>query len=147
MGKKPQSYTKIWDSFLFSKEELLWERHLELIQWWLLAKLLSVFSSGKQEDHIICEYWSNYLGVYSTNVVWFLMQARLRQLDSQGDMSLKYHLHFCRVSRENQPPPLPLWRMPSANTWITRVTMTSEPFLCCCQDKIKFPDRLSLIYG
>lgn len=87
------------------------------------------------------------------SVLWkcgLICKAGLSQapwLPGRWALSLKHHLHSDSFFQEYQAPHVPLWRRPPVNTRITRVTMTREHFLCCCQDWIKFSERISLING
>lgn len=67
----------------------------------------------------------------------------LRQMNSISEMPSL----LCQTFQEYQASCVPLWRRSPTNTWTARVTMTSGPFLCCCQDQIKLSERISFVNG
>ena len=136
---KPQSTKALFFFFLLLKDKLLWKRPLgQQIQWWLFAKLLlDLFPPPPGETE-----WTNhlYVSINYGNLLktWLTCEADFSQvpgLSGRWALSLRCHLYFAiSTFQEYQAPCVPLWRRPPANTWTARITMTSGPFLCCCQD-------------
>ena len=136
--------------FLLLKDKLLWKRPLgQQIQWWLFAKLLlDLFSpsrGNRMNKSFVCinQLWESTENMVDLWSRFFSGTWTLRQMNSVSKMPSL----LCQTFQECQAPCVPLRRRPSANTQTARVTMTSGPFLCCCQDQIKLSERISFVNG